>query len=189
MLSFSILSVLALAFAAVTSAVPVEPAGTSALQTQGLDVILSDATTRIGPICAELEYVVVGNATYVILEPVLDELKSVLVQTIGAVQALTKAPLPTILGTLTIPGLAQLLAALILTIYTALGAVLKTVAAAEYTLVFPLLCDVGALVGELLKAVLILVVGLLAVILPLLAGIVDVVIHLNVVYILGLLNV
>jgi hypothetical protein len=43
----------------------------------------------------------------------LEELKVVLTQTINAVEAITKDPLDTVLGTLTVPQLARLVAALI----------------------------------------------------------------------------
>ncbi|KAF5332329.1 hypothetical protein D9758_016111 [Tetrapyrgos nigripes] len=178
--------VAALACAAFTYAAPVSPVENALVARCGctpLPAIIGTLETSVTPLVIELKYLTSANATAEIVGPLVYGIKDAVNVAIGDVKVLSGVAVDTVLstatGVLSLVDIAKIIASVVCLIFSALGHVLHVVSAVEKGAVYPLLCEVGALVGELLKLILALVADLLAVLLPLLAKIITVVVNLS----------
>ncbi|KAF5391231.1 hypothetical protein D9757_003037 [Collybiopsis confluens] len=175
------LSLLAtVASAAFSFAAPVTPSSNvleARCLCQDIHSIITDVTTTLTPIVAELTYITHENCTVEVLTPIVGEIKQVLSTAITEVNALTGKTAVTLLTTvdgvlLTVTDVAALVVALLNLIFGALAVVLKVVTEVNVAAVIGLLCEVVEVVAELLQAILSVVGGLLVVLLTLLGDVV-----------------
>ncbi|KAI0699792.1 hypothetical protein C8T65DRAFT_709876 [Cerioporus squamosus] len=156
--------------------------------TQSVAAILTDVTTKLGPVTDVLKFVTSQNATVEAVSGPIGEIKDIL----------TGAPVEVILASvegtaqITVEELGKLVATLVVVVFEALGAVLKVAGGAIDKALFELLAAVGGLVGTLLAVVLKLVgsiVGdLLAVVVPLVQTVVPFILNLNIAQVISLLG-
>ncbi|TFK82732.1 hypothetical protein K466DRAFT_499768 [Polyporus arcularius HHB13444] len=166
--------------------------------TQSIAVILTDVTTKLGPVTDVLKFVTSQNATVEAVSGPIGEIKDILTGAVTSLEALVGQPAEVILASvegtaqITVEELGKLVATLVVVVFEALGAVLKVAGGAIDQALLQLLCVVGGLVGTLLAIVLKLVGGivgeLLAVVLPLIQTVVPFILNLNINQIISVLG-
>ncbi|KAI0634916.1 hypothetical protein C8Q77DRAFT_1072289 [Trametes polyzona] len=221
MFSFSTIAVFAtLAFSAVTSAIPFnerDAAGELSAVNAALPVvdtvalvpraddaklslasILTDAQTQLVPFTQQLKFATKQNATAEHLSAPVDGIKNVLTTTATRIHGLGGHPIEIILASLdgtlilTVHEVARILAAVLILVFDAVGAVLALLGGGIAPAVFLLLVGVGEVVATLLQAVLAIVgvvlVDLVVVLVPLLGTVIHVIRALGVALLLTLLG-
>ncbi|CDO76401.1 hypothetical protein BN946_scf184937.g15 [Trametes cinnabarina] len=169
---------------------------------QGLAAIFTQAQAQLVPFTQQLKFATKQNATAEGLAAPIDEIKTILTNTVGLVQGLIGQPVEVVLATvdgtakLTIEELAPIVGSVVILVFDALGAVLTLLGGGVIPAVFDLLAGVGAVVGTLLAAVFALlgqvvpdVVAILASTLrTVLHDVVPFILHLNIATVLHLLG-
>ncbi|KAK7454053.1 hypothetical protein VKT23_011566 [Stygiomarasmius scandens] len=159
--------------------------------------ILQRVTGDLQPIVDQLFYITSDNNTASIVNPILGDVKVILGGAISDVKALTSATADAALDTVnyTVQDLAPLIAVVVNLVLIALGKVLQLLSVAEYQLIFPVLCEVGTLVGNLLTLILAIVDAkgtlavLLATLLPLIHRVLAIIVNLGITSVFSSLGV
>ncbi|KAI0666427.1 hypothetical protein C8Q78DRAFT_1059477 [Trametes maxima] len=164
----------------------------------GLAAIFQQAQAKIAPAAAQIKAVNKQNATVAAISGPANTIKAALTDAATQIHGLAGEPVEVILvaveGTalLAVHEVAALLAAVIITVFEALGAVLTLLGGAVEPALFELLVAVGALVGTVLAAVLAIVgavlVDLIVVLVPLLGAVIPFILHLNIALLISLLG-
>ncbi|KAA1477928.1 hypothetical protein DENSPDRAFT_845106 [Dentipellis sp. KUC8613] len=206
-----IVSFAALAFGAFVSAAPVAPAtvpevhavnvpAVPALQTRdGVSVasVLTDLTSKLEPVVAELNFIVAGNATEQALGPIVNDVKSTVQDAVNALNVLVGQPVDALLKTvdgtaqIAVGDLAKLVAGILTLVFTALGRILGLVGvdvALVIKIVSPLVEVIGALLSIVLKLVGSVLGDLVGAVVGLIGAIVPVILQINVAAIISILG-
>lgn len=181
----------------VNGVVPAVPALVHRHELKSVAVVLTEAKVALTPLCAELQFIVAGNATVDAVGPILVDVKAVLSDTVSALNLLVGQPVEVIL--LTVDGtakvvladVANLLAGLLCLLFTALAHVVAVVKG-DVTGILTIIAPIGELVSGLLSIVITLVGSILGdvlgALLPLIGAIVPIVLNLNLATVISILH-
>ncbi|KAF8886375.1 hypothetical protein BD779DRAFT_1729973 [Infundibulicybe gibba] len=150
---------------------------------------MSAVSGKIAPLCKKLGTLAAADVTVSVVTPIVDEIKLVLVRAAIEVEALREQPVEYVLwyggAVISIQAMGEIVAALIVLIYTAIAGVLSVVAAAQLSLILPS-CVVLA---HLLFVVFIQVTGLQAVVLVLIYDIVPAILDVDCTSLIAVLGI
>ncbi|TFY68095.1 hypothetical protein EVG20_g3694 [Dentipellis fragilis] len=197
---------------AFVSAAPVAPASipeahavnvptVPAIQTRadGVPVasVLTDLTSKLEPVVAELNFIVAGNATEQALGPIVNDVKSVVQDAVNALNILVGQPVDALLKTvdgtaqIAVGDLAKLVAGILTLVFTALGRILGLVGV-DVALVIKIVSPLVEVIGALLSIVLKLVGGVLGdlvgTVVGLIGTVVPVILQINVAAVISFLG-
>ncbi|THU76371.1 hypothetical protein K435DRAFT_163864, partial [Dendrothele bispora CBS 962.96] len=123
--------------------------------------ILTRVVGDVQPIVSQLNYITSANNTHSIVNPLLTDVQTTLNQAISDVKALNATAVNgatnTVTGAWNTADLAGLVSQVLHLVLTTLGKVLSTLSIAEYNLIFPLLAQVGSILGNLLSLIIAIV--------------------------------
>jgi hypothetical protein len=160
---------------------------------RSLPLIILDVSGRIAPLCKKLGTLVAVDATVSVVTPIVDEIKVILAGAIVEVQLLQDHPIEYILylegRVLSINEVGQLVAALIILIYTAIAGVLAVVEVAHVKLVLALLVELSIVLADLLVVVFACVGGLQAVVVVLIDEIIPAILDVDCTYLIAVLGI
>ncbi|KAG7095055.1 hypothetical protein E1B28_005845 [Marasmius oreades] len=138
--------------------------------------VITQVNLDVSIAIAPLTFITSANSTLAAVQPVVDNVKAILVRAIGDVKTLASGVAGGgILGTVTggllsVTEVAGSLADLVNLVLGTVGAVLNVVSGADKTVIETLLKEVAGLVGDLLQVVLPLAGGLVTALLPLIGS-------------------
>ncbi|KAF4607610.1 hypothetical protein AB1N83_009214 [Pleurotus pulmonarius] len=194
----TIFSIATFAFAAFAAAAPTPLAAspsdfavtkrTDDAPLKSLDVILSETTSGLKPLCDKLTDAIgvdieIDLEVEVELAPIIKEITTILEGTVAEVKLLVGHVIE-----VDVKAIAVLVGELLTLVFATLGALVKVVGKVKGDILLPLVGEVLKLVAELLALVLTLVGGLLAFLLPTVLKLIPFILQLNVAGILdGLL--
>ncbi|KAI0764676.1 hypothetical protein C8Q74DRAFT_1219654 [Fomes fomentarius] len=166
---------------------------------ESIAVILTNVQTQLGPVTATLKGLTAQDITLDVVADPLGQLKDILTGAVVSLKALVGQDVSIILASvegtaqITVEELGHLVGGVVVTVFEALGAVLKVAGGTVDAAVFDLLVTVGGLVGLILTVVFHLVgkvvVDLLAVVVPLVQAVIPIVLHLNIATVLSILGI